>query len=268
MNHPHASLQNVLTFMWCIWKSRNDCLFDRKKGEPYQINLNAQAIHNNLEPGNFTEPHLQVQPNVQVIASDSLPVPGNTIKSDLAITGTKLYTDVAWKKKRSPGLARVVTGLGIFCQFQEEQSSTKIFIQASTTTASSSLQAEACALLVGAKVASLLQLKQVTLLTDNLCLAKAAATTTTSDPQVLWEIRYLIAEYKQASKALSPKIYHISRNLNGVAHSCAQQAIRQSMSEPIFSCTNLAHATMPCPTAILLQNSVFQGTVIHAVICS
>jgi hypothetical protein len=25
---------------------------------------------------------------------------------------------------------------------------------------------------------------------------------------------------------------------------------------------------MPCPTAILLQNKVFQGIVIHAVICS
>jgi hypothetical protein len=47
-NHPHATLNNIFTFMWCIWKSRNEQYFDRKKGEPYQINLNAQALHNNL----------------------------------------------------------------------------------------------------------------------------------------------------------------------------------------------------------------------------
>nr|XP_051197783.1 uncharacterized protein LOC127311400 [Lolium perenne] len=211
----------------------------------------------------------KVQPNDQVNAGNSLQVPGNTIRYDLAITGPKVYSDAAWKKRRSPGRERsLTTGLGIFCQFQEEQSTTKIFIQASTTTTPSTLQAESCALLLGAKVAVLLKLQQVTFLTDNLSLAKAAATSTTSDPQVLWEIRHLIAEYKEASKALSPKIYHINRDLNEAAHSCAQQAIRQSMSEPIFSCENSAHARMPCPTAILLQNKVFQGIVIHAVICS
>jgi hypothetical protein len=37
INHPHANLLNVLTFMWCLWKSRNDYLFNREKTHPIQI---------------------------------------------------------------------------------------------------------------------------------------------------------------------------------------------------------------------------------------
>lgn len=187
MNHPHASLQNILTFMWCIWKSRGDCLFDRKKGAPHQINVNAQAIQNNLELCYLTETPLQVQQQlVQALSSHTLPAPGNTINTDLGIVGPKMYSDAAWKTRRSPGTAgSMVTGLGIFCQFQEERCSTNILIQASISTALSSLQAEAFALLLAARVAALLQLQQVTFLTDNLSLAKAASTKAESDPYSL-----------------------------------------------------------------------------------
>ena len=42
--HPHASLANVLTFAWCLWKSRNDHLFGRKQSFPYQIAMASTAL--------------------------------------------------------------------------------------------------------------------------------------------------------------------------------------------------------------------------------
>jgi hypothetical protein len=70
-----------------------------------------------------------------------------------------------------------------------------------------------------------------------------------------------------ALRELQPKIYHVKRNLNGVAHDCAKQAIRQSQSMSIYSCTNSSHALGRCPVALAIQNLMLQGTVLHAVNC-
>jgi hypothetical protein len=257
MNHLHASLPNILTFMWCIWKSRNDNLFGRKAKAPYQMHLMAQEIKNNLEmPDNTHDPSLQIQiqahdsslqvledqmngyalqplasfsqvpfPRLDRLQTDAINTfvqPGNTLKTDLAILGPKVYSDAALKiRKLSEANTRSRTGLGILYDFQEEQCRTKILIQASTLPAPSPLHAEALALILAAKIAAALQLSQPTFLTDNLSLARAAAANLLTDPQVLWEIRNLVAEFKQVSQGLHASIYHIKRDLNGVAHNCS-----------------------------------------------
>ena len=43
-NQPQASINNIITFLWCIWKSRNDKLFGRKENSPLQVNHATQAI--------------------------------------------------------------------------------------------------------------------------------------------------------------------------------------------------------------------------------
>lgn len=43
-NYPHASLINIMTFLWCIWKARNDSLFGRKNTTPFQVHQIMQAI--------------------------------------------------------------------------------------------------------------------------------------------------------------------------------------------------------------------------------
>ena len=142
---------------------------------------------------------------------------------------------------KAPG-ANGRSSLGVYCCFQENRHYTAVFIQASTCMALSPLQAEAAALLLAAKTTCLPRLYQVTFFTDNLCLAKAVAAISTLDNQVLWEIRKHVVDTKSASQQIRPEIFHSSRGINGVGHDCANQVIRQSRCEPMFSCSNSAHS--------------------------
>ena len=47
--HPHASLINIMIFRWCIWKARNNTLFDRKETKPIHAFQIMQAILDNQE---------------------------------------------------------------------------------------------------------------------------------------------------------------------------------------------------------------------------
>jgi hypothetical protein len=94
--HPRASLNNILIFMWCIWKSRNDCHFNRKKGEPYQININAQALCKNMELLDPTENDLQIhQKPVMPRLRQEQHQQGQTIPLDQDILGAKIFSDAS-----------------------------------------------------------------------------------------------------------------------------------------------------------------------------
>jgi hypothetical protein len=55
MKHPNGSLQNILNFLWCLWKSRNDSLFNRKQGQPTKIHYMANALSQNMEMMNVLQ---------------------------------------------------------------------------------------------------------------------------------------------------------------------------------------------------------------------
>jgi ribonuclease HI len=228
----------------------------------------ANAIKQNLElldvvqiTGNRSQARLDAQ--------EELTGQGITIRSDLHIQGSKIFSDAAWKKRKSQDTqGDAKTGIGLYCQFCRHDHEETVMIQASTSHSSSALLAEAAALLFATKIATQVQTQGVTFFTDNLTLARAASATAVTNTQVPWELRQQIADYKRASEVLHPKIYHIKRNLNGVAHDCAQQAIRRPLSLPIFTCQNSAHRCVgTCPFALSFQNLDLQGFVLLDVLC-
>jgi hypothetical protein len=185
---------------------------------------------------------------------------GETIKTDLLVQGSKIYTDAAWKTRKPPGSnGRIATGIGVFCHLEDQASrTTKVLIQAASPTSPSPLHAEEKALIFVAQIAEQLEVDQVTFLTYSLILAKAAAAKMITDTQVPWELREQIAHYKRRSRNLQHKIYHIKRDINGVAHNCAHQALRQSLSMPTYSCSNSAHVRDNCPLLLAFQNIYLQ----------
>ena len=213
------------------------------------------------------QPHSQQPIKIQGPQAEPFPMQCNTARSDYVVAGPKLYMDPAWKQKRSLAADHKVAGLGVYCHFQEQGHDSDIFIQATTTEVVSALQAEAEALVLAAKAVSVMCLQEPTFFSDCLALSRAAVTSSLTDCTVPWEVRKQVLDFKNSSAHLLPNIFHISSDFNGVAHNCAQQAIRSSRSEPTFSCMNSAHRNSACQNLQALSSLCMPGTVIHSVFC-
>ena len=49
LGHPQINQTSLYTFMWCLWKARNDCLFNRKRSSPAQVFVVSNAIMQGLK---------------------------------------------------------------------------------------------------------------------------------------------------------------------------------------------------------------------------
>ena len=139
-NHPHASLKNILNFLWCMWKTRNDFLFERKKHQPYQVHILAAALDHYLQNDSLLHSNNPKNLNSQHVLHH-LPPQGSTIKSVMLLKGPKIYTNAAFKTKKAPGIynGQPRTGIGVYFCLPLSQGEINIQVQASalpTTTLS------------------------------------------------------------------------------------------------------------------------------------
>jgi hypothetical protein len=108
MHRPYGSIQNIITFLWCIWKARNDSLFNRKEMQPTQVIHMANAINQNLEMVNvvhdsldksFTTTDNKHKEHGDIQGLEGI-AQGQTLKSDLIVIGNKIFTYADWKTRK------------------------------------------------------------------------------------------------------------------------------------------------------------------------
>lgn len=196
-DHPHATLSNIFTFMWCLWKSRNDKLFQRKDTSPLQVFSAAQAIKKSLS----LEMQAKEQGKSGFEISDQCKqdkgeiIQGTTVDRAKLSTPIKIFVDAAWKEQeQSTSTGTRKAGIGIFMQTQEEERKTQIRIYALYLEAQSTLHAEALAIKLASIILSRLKIQEAAILTDNLTLAKAAAARAPATQPGHWLIRGVLAE--------------------------------------------------------------------------
>jgi hypothetical protein len=103
--------------------------------------------------------------------------------------------------------------------------------------------------------------------TDNLNLAKVVHANGGANPTVLWEIRRQVVQFQDKLQLLHPKIMHISRTLNIIAHNCAHQAKTLPRVSPLCSCNNPAHRASSCPVTVAINRLPPSGTIFLSVQC-
>jgi hypothetical protein len=155
MHHPQANLPYILTFMWCLWKSRNDALFQKIQGRSGQIYHMANALTLNLELSNDLQVN-RVNNQARAVESDTQ-VKGKeldqlqhtehrhrgTIKTLSSLTGTLMFSDAAFKENRKTGKpSPSCAGIGIHCQIDEQDERGELMIQATIPLPNSVLEAE------------------------------------------------------------------------------------------------------------------------------
>ena len=160
--HPKINLTTLYTFLWCLWKTRNDYLFCSKLCKPSQVYASANAIieATNLEDKNFAQQQESDKAQEQLQASST-----TTHTHDCNnLTGNVIFCDAAWERRTDSELGHA--GLGVIITMQDNRHLQRLHVSALSPPVSLPLQAETYGLLLATKLADLLQVQNPHFCTD------------------------------------------------------------------------------------------------------
>jgi ribonuclease HI len=264
--HPQINVTMLYTFLWCLWKARNNSLFCRKVSWPYQIYAAANAIikGTNLEDNNSTD--LQGNENTQELKQTPHTIP-HTLQAD-SFTGNVIYCDAAWERQAGAqsGADKSRAGIGVIIHMQDNQHLQQLHVSALSPPASSPLQAETYGLLLATKLAEILQIQDPYFYTDSLVLASAAASPTVFKAPGHWENRSHLAAIQASPSFHCKKIAHINRSRNIKADHQARLALRAQNASLAIRC--LCPEVGQCPAKDILSVSSVAPFTLVSVKCT
>jgi len=155
--------------------------------------------------------------------------------------GSNIFCDASVCVQQSAAYNQ--TGVGIFILTTPSHSLySGSFFQVGIQQTMEPLQAEANALLLGAKLARALNLQRANLITDNEVLAKTARTASLRHRPGHWSLRPFLAEFADVTQGITSSILKISRQNNKVADKLAKMARQASIpTSCLFYCNALSH---------------------------
>jgi hypothetical protein len=255
--HPQVNITSLYTFLWCLWKARNDAQFGRKICKPSQVFPIANAIMQASKLDEMATPkeHCFTSPASQ------LPVP----QQDPSLTaGNVIFCDAAWKNEGSNQSSPA--GIGIIIQTEGNQHCRQLHISALSPPVSSPLQAEAFGLLLATMLAEILHIQEPRFYTDCSVLASAVAAKSIFKDSGHWVIRPILAAIRASSTFHGSRISHTNRCFNVKAHHQAKLACKIKIRTLAVRC--LSTDSNLCPGRdILSMSSVNPFTLLSVKCC-
>jgi hypothetical protein len=246
--HPEINTTAIYTFLWCLWKARNDTSFCRKICKPSQVYAAANAIirGTNLEVSNS----VQQQEHDNTAGKNQL---GLTISQaqDANSTRNIIFCDASWERKTCAENSRA--GLGVVICLQGNNHLQELHVAALSPPASSPLQAETFGLLLATMLADILEVQDPIFYTDSLVLALAAASPSVFNAPGHWENRPHLAAIQASPSFQCNNIAHIGRGRNVKADHQARLALRIQNSSLAIRC--LSTKAGQCPSKDILSVS-------------
>jgi hypothetical protein len=194
------------------------------------------------------------------------PIQGETVPNYVDFAGNKIFVDAAWKLRPGHRLAR--PGISVYMVLPGDHGEVAdVFISAKSTPVESVIQAEAQALVLASHIASSMMLRSPVFFSDNLNLARTAASPGATSQASCWEIRRHAIEFQNSTELLSARIFHVRRSINVGTHYCAKQAKSSTATRPIRSCGNPAHRANVCPVLVAIARLHLPEYMIQTIKC-
>ena len=215
--HPHINTTSLYTFLWCLWKARNDALFGRIFCKPSQVYSVAKSILQGPKLEDVIAGHDKQLATIDMQQSV-------TKQDPPLVAGQQIFCDAAWTKDEN--LQSSPAGIGVVIQLGANEHCQQLQVSAMSPPVSSPLQAEAYGLLLATMIADILHIPEPQYYTDCSVLASAAAASSIFKVTGHWNIRHILASIQASPSFIHTRVAHINRCFNVKAHHQAKLAIK------------------------------------------